>query len=256
MSNSRKVTDPNASGKSGFLWGLVALLVIVAVVIGYIVWNGQSAKTDELADRAVDVNMDMQYEDHSVVLKSANTKDDAPVVDLYEDFSCTHCAELAVASDEKMVQAIEGGKMVVHIRTLNFMDGQDDTLNFMDGQDDPEKLDGYSTQAATAARALAEDGDVHAYWNLRKVLLEDQQDVARQWGAEEMADAAKAFDASGDAVDKIKGMDLSAGQEFAAANYHKLEKDTGSVSSPRIFVDGEELELTSDLGAWVDQVAK
>lgn len=246
MSNSRKVTDPNASGKSGFLWGLVALLVIVAVVIGYIIWNGQSAKTDGLADRAVDVNLDMQYEDHSVVLKSANTKDDAPVVDLYEDFSCPHCAELAVASDEKMVQAIEDGKMVVHIRTLNFMDGQDD----------PEKLDGYSTQAATAARALAEDGDVHAYWNLRKVLLEDQQDVARQWGAEEMADAAKAFDASGDAVDKMKGMDLSAGQEFAAANYHKLEKDTGSVSSPRIFVDGEELELTSDLGAWVDQVAK
>ncbi|MEX3558990.1 thioredoxin domain-containing protein [Corynebacterium sp. LK2522] len=246
MSNSRKVTDPNASGKSGFLWGLMALLVIVAVVIGYIIWNGQSAKTDELADRAVDVNMDMQYEDNSVVLKSANAKDDAPVVDLYEDFSCPHCAELAVASDEKMAQAIEDGKMVVHIRTLNFMDGQDD----------PEKLDGYSTQAATAARALAEDGDVHAYWNLRKVLLEDQQDVARQWGAEEMAEAAKAFDASGDAVGEIKNMDLSAGQEFAAANYHKLEKDTGSVSSPRIFVDGEELELTSDLGAWVDQVAK
>ena len=246
MSNSRKVTDPNASGKSGFLWGLVALLVIVAVVIGYIIWNGQSAKTDELADRAVDVNMDMQYEDNSVVLKSANTKDDAPVVELYEDFSCSHCSELAVASDEKMAQAIEDGKMVVHIRTLNFMDGRDD----------PEKLDGYSTQAATAARALAEDGDIHAYWNLRKVLLEDQQDVARQWGAVEMADAAKAFDASGDAVDKIKDMDLSAGQEFAAANYHKLEKDTGSVSSPRIFVDGEELELTSDLGAWVDQVAK
>lgn len=245
MSNSRKVADPNAKGKSGFLWGLVALLVIVAVVIGYIIWNGQSAKTDELADRAVEVNMDMEYQDNSVVLKSANAKDDASVVELYEDFSCLHCAQLAVASDEKMAKAIEDGKMIVHVRTLNFMDGRSD----------PEELDGYSTQAATATRALAEDGDVHAYWNLRKVLLEDQQDVARQWGAKEMAEAAKAFDASSAAVDKIKNMDLSAGQEFAAASYHKLEKDSGTVSSPRLFVDGEEFELTSDLGAWVDQVA-
>ena len=40
MAKPVKVTDPNKKSGAGFLWGIVALLVIVAVVIIYIVVNG------------------------------------------------------------------------------------------------------------------------------------------------------------------------------------------------------------------------
>ena len=38
-----KVTDPNDKGGNGFIWGVGVLLVIIAVVIGYIVWNGKQS---------------------------------------------------------------------------------------------------------------------------------------------------------------------------------------------------------------------
>ena len=52
-----KVTDPNAKGGNGFIWGVGVLLVIIAVVIGYIVWNGKQSSTCLLytSDAADDV---------------------------------------------------------------------------------------------------------------------------------------------------------------------------------------------------------
>ena len=48
------VKDPNSKGNSGFVWGLAVLLVIIAVVIGYIVYQGRGAQTDALGDYAAE----------------------------------------------------------------------------------------------------------------------------------------------------------------------------------------------------------
>ena len=118
-----KVTNPNSKGNSGFFWAVGVLLVIAAVVIGYIVMSGKDAKSDKIAENAVDVTMETSVDDNGVVtLKSASAKKDAPEVDLYEDFSCPHCAELAEGSDKAMKEAIENGELVVNIHTLNFLD--------------------------------------------------------------------------------------------------------------------------------------
>ena len=47
-----KVSDPNAKSGNGFIWGVGVLLVIIAVVIGYIVWNGKQANEIEVRPRA------------------------------------------------------------------------------------------------------------------------------------------------------------------------------------------------------------
>ena len=66
-----KVTDPNDKGGNGFIWGVGVLLVIIAVVIGYIVWNGKQSSTDSVGDlEAQDVNMSMEYNDGAITLKS------------------------------------------------------------------------------------------------------------------------------------------------------------------------------------------
>lgn len=226
-----KVTDPNAKNSNGFIWAVGVLLVIIAIVIGYIVWSGRGAKTSALADfEQQDVAMEMEYADNAVTLKSASAGADAAEVDLYEDFSCPHCAELAVATDGQMKDAIEQGKLIVNIRMLNFLDGQD-----------IENNSGHSTKAAAAMEQLAESGDVKAYWNLRSYLLENQQEVANQWSLEDFGNAAQELGVDEETVTAIKDVDIKNGNNLAKANYDLLEETTGSVSSPRVVQDGKDV---------------
>ena len=241
-----KVSDPNAKGGNGFIWGVGVLLVIIAVVIGYIVWNGKQSD-----DGIEDVNMTMEYSDGAITLKGENATDDTPEVDLYEDYSCPHCAELAAATDGDMKQAIEDGKLIVHVRTLNFLDGKD-----IEGQD------GYSTKAAAAMSELAKSGDVKTYWNLRDFLMQNQQSVANTWETGDIADQAKELGAEDDVVESMKDVDIKQGNKVAKTNYDKLDKETGSVSSPRIVQNGKDVPSEKDqkagknLGDWVEIVTK
>lgn len=235
MAKPVKVTDPNKKSGAGFLWGIVALLVIVAVVIVYIVVNGQRNRGAEIEDVAFNVS----FEDNAVVLASDNATADTPEVDLYEDFSCSHCSDLSVATGEDMKNAVEAGDLIVNIRQLNFLDGQDPTTN-----------EGHSTMTVAAVTPLAEAGEAKAWWNVHKTLLADQQKVYNNWSAEDVANAAADAGASSEVVDEIKNSEISTGQEIATANYNLLEEQTGSVSSPRVIIDGEDIP-EGELNNWV-----
>lgn len=235
MAKPVKVTDPNKKGGAGFLWGIVALLVIVAVVIIYIVVNGQRSRGAEIEDVAFNVS----FEDNAVVLASDNATADTPEVDLYEDFSCPHCSDLSVDTGEDMKNAVEAGDLIVNIRQLNFLDGQDPTTN-----------EGHSTTTVAAVTPLAEAGEAKAWWNVHKTLMADQQKVYNNWSAEDVANAAADAGASSEVVDEIKNSEISTGQEIATANYNLLEEQTGSVSSPRVIIDGEDIP-EGELNNWV-----
>ena len=235
MAKPVKVTDPNKKSGAGFLWGIVALLVIVAVVIIYIVVNGQRSRGAEIEDVAFNVS----FEDNAVVLASDNATADTPEVDLYEDFSCPHCYDLSVDTGEDMKNAVEAGDLIVNIRQLNFLDGQDPTTN-----------EGHSTMTVAAVTPLAEAGEAKAWWNVHKTLMADQQKVYNNWSAEDVANAAADAGASSEVVDEIKNSEISTGQEIATANYNLLEEQTGSVSSPRVIIDDEDIP-EGELNNWV-----
>lgn len=235
MAKTAKVSDPNKKSGAGFLWGIVALLVIVAVVIGYIVINGQRNRSGEVEDVAFNVS----FEDNAVVLASDSATEDTPEVDLYEDFSCPHCSDLSVQTSEDMKNAVEAGDLIVNIRQLNFLDGQDPTTN-----------EGHSTMTVAAVTPLAEAGEAKAWWHVHKTLMADQQKVYNNWSAEDVANAAADAGASSEVVDEIKNSEISTGQEIATANYNLLEEQTGSVSSPRVIIDGEDIP-EGELNNWV-----
>ena len=235
MAKPVKVTDPNKKSGAGFLWGIVALLVIVAVVIIYIVVNGQRSRSAEIEDVAFNVS----FEDNAVVLASDNATADTPEVDLYEDFSCPHRSDLSVDTGEDMKNAVEAGDLIVNIRQLNFLDGQDPTTN-----------EGHSTTTVAAVTPLAEAGEAKAWWNVHKTLMADQQKVYNNWSAEDVANAAADAGASSEVVDEIKNSEISTGQEIATANYNLVEEQTGSVSSPRVIIDGEDIP-EGELNNWV-----
>ena len=246
------VKDPNSKGNSGFLWGLAVLLVIVAVVIGYIVYQGRGAQTDALGDYAAEeVSMDMSLADNAVTLKSPDAASDAVEVELYEDYSCPHCGDLAKETDGQMKDAIEDGKLIVHVRTLNFLDGSQDGLESI------KSNKGHSSKTAAAMEQVAKSGDATLYWNMRKYLLENQSKVYNKWEMNDFADAAKSLGADQDIVKSIQDAKVGEGNELVTANYEKLDADTGSVSSPRIIKDGKDIpeDENTSIMEWVDLVA-
>ena len=101
-----------------------------------------------------------------------------------------------------------------------------------------------------AVTPLAEAGEAKAWWNVHKTLLADQQKVYNNWSAEDVANAAADAGASSEVVDEIKDSEISTGQEIATANYNLLEEQTGSVSSPRVIIDGEDIP-EGELNNWV-----
>ncbi|MDO5513050.1 thioredoxin domain-containing protein [Corynebacterium sp.] len=241
MSKSTKVSNPNSKGGSGFIWAIVAVIAIAAVVIGFIVMSGQGKKTEHLADReSIDVTFESEFSDNAITLRSANAAADAEVVDLYEDFSCGYCGQLAVNTDEQMQAAIENGDLVVNVRTLNFLDRG--------------SIDGHSTRAAAAVTALAEAGETDAYWNLRSYLMEDQEEVFNKWSNDDFANAAQQLGASDASVEKIRsGENVESANALATANADKLNAETGSVSSPRVLQDGQDVDV-ADINQWMDVV--
>ncbi len=236
---SGKVRNPNETSK-GFLWAIIALVVIAIAIIGYVIFAGQQAQANKYSDREVKaVAFQTTITDGAVQLKSDKAKSDATPVDLYEDFSCSYCAQLANDTDAQMKTAIEEGKIVVNIRNMKFLD--------RDGV-------GHSTYAGTAAYTIVKDDKPEIYWAFRDLLMQEQQEL---YGTdlEGLAQIAGNLGASDETVTAItEGKYQDEYISFAEKNESKLETDTGTVSSPRVIIDGQEVEGEA-MYSWTDQFA-
>ncbi|AZA08583.1 DsbA family protein [Corynebacterium pseudopelargi] len=246
MSNKNKIQNPNEKSKS-FLWALVALIVVVVAVVGYIVMQGRANSKNEFADHPVqDVAFNVAVDNNAITLKSDKAGKDAKVVDIYEDYSCPHCGDLAIETDEETRKLLDEGKVILNIRDLNFLDDKN-------GADGEPATDGNSTLAGASALAIAQDGDAKTYWAYRDLLYKEQGSIYNKWNADDFADAAAQIGASEDAVAKIRDYALREELvEHAAANAKELESKLDKVSSPQVFVDGKHIE--GNPAEWVNNV--
>ncbi|GAA1475212.1 thioredoxin domain-containing protein [Corynebacterium felinum] len=236
---STKIKNPNQKS-SGFLLAIVALLIIAIAVVGYVVVSGKKAAADKYANLEKEpVAFGVKVEDNAIVLKSDKAAADAKHVEVYEDYSCSYCAKLAKDTDAQMKQLIEDGKVIVHVRSLNFLDRADS---------------GHSTKAGATAYSVAKSGNAEAYWNLRARMMNDQEKIYGVWDEDIFSQVARGYGASDSIAAEVK--EMKGAEEFisvAQANADKLKKATDSVSSPRVFIDGKELEGT-EVFSWPSQI--
>lgn len=243
---SQKIKAPNASkGGNGFLWGIIAILVIAAVAIGFIVYNNQKHKVDNISLPNDEVKVKMTAKDSIVTLEAENAGDNVPTVEVFEDFSCHYCAQLETASSDDVKKALEDGKVKVEFRFLNFLDRGDES--------------GPSTRGAAVAWAVAKTGDVDAFWNLHRLMMEEQSTVTRQWEWDELANAADKMGVDGGVVEKIRDKSVKdEGAKISRENDKEVEKREGDVSSPLLYKNGKRFDppMNPDetLGSWVPTV--
>ncbi|WP_297008928.1 thioredoxin domain-containing protein [uncultured Corynebacterium sp.] len=247
---SQKIKAPNEKN-NGFLWGLVAIVVIAVVVIAVVVIQGRD-RTDSTGIEAEDVNFSVSYADGTITLKSDGAAADAPVVDVYEDYACHHCADLVEADHADMKQALDDGKLVVNLETVNILDS--------DGNGGIKP--GPATMGGAVQMAIAKSGNAEAFWAIHDYVFANQSDVARNWGYGDYADAAESLGVDKAVVDAIR--DESVKDEYLdvlAGNVDSM-KDRGVEGTPAIFVDGEEYQVRRDpndankIQNWVPDVVK
>lgn len=239
---STKVSNPNSTGGKGFLWAILALLLVGALVIGLIIYNGRGALADRIAENVEPVDgVNMELTDNTITLSGENSEN-AKEASIYEDFTCHYCADLATKTDDQMLEKIKSGELKVHIHPMVFLDGTGAKYSVGD-----------STNLLAAALTLADKGETEAYWNLRKALLEEQQSLGGVT-PDQLADMAKSVGASKDAVNAIRdGEYVDKATELGEANEKDLQDKTGELSSPRVLVDGKDVE-SNPLENWIDDL--
>lgn len=243
---TRKVQNPNQKGNSAFIWAVVVVIAIAALVIGMILYNGRNKQDEALQDYAVDSSgISVQYTEGEDVIHIAgdNSKDDAKTAELFEDFSCTHCADLHIASDQAMMDKLKAGEIKVDLRPMIALD---------------RGTEGHSTKALAAELALFNAGDNEAAFSLRNYLMADQEEAykAKMENAD-FADKAAAFGASGAAQQDIRdGKFIDAAKTMGDDN-QKLQNDTtGESWTPRVLIDGKDVEdIDPDRDNWPETVA-
>lgn len=233
---STKIKNPNESNK-GFLIGVGALIAIVILVVGVVLYIGRNQPIEGLPDEEVDLAVSLEGD--AIVLKSPNAGDDAVTAVMYEDVSCHVCANMAEQSHSDQVAALEGGDLIIEFRPVVFLD---------------QGADGHSTQATAILRLLAENGDANVFWNFHTLLMQDQTEAMR-WDWNDMADRLEAMGADSSIVDQVReGLDLEATKAAATANEDGIRAlNDGQVATPAVSVDGQSLMdlIGNNLGSWV-----
>ncbi|MBC2681021.1 thioredoxin domain-containing protein [Corynebacterium anserum] len=243
---SQKIKAPSSKGGSGFVWAIVAIVAIAAVVIGLVVWN--NSKNNDIATGMPkeEVNFSVRADGDAIVLKSDKAKQDAKKIEIFEDFSCPHCADLHNVDREELRNALNDGKIQLTYHFLNFLDGG--------------KV-GSSTRGAAVAMTIAKTGNAEAFWNMHDYFMQHQAEVARTWDYGNYADAASSYDLDESVIDSIRdGSIENVGQNIAKKNEDELKKRRDQVSSPVVYVDGKEFETPTDSQGhpvpWISELLK
>lgn len=234
---SQKIKNPNEKG-SGFIVGIIALIAIVAVVIGVVLYIGRNQPIEGLPDE--DVAFSIETEGSVIRLASDDADDDAVVAEVYEDYSCPHCGTMATEGHADQLEALNNGDIIVEYHTLNFMD---------------RGSEGHSTKTLALMERIAETGDARLFWNVHTMMMEDINQAA-SWDSEQLAERLDMMDAPSDLVDDVRnGLDLSGAKESGTANGERLNGIIGSISSPHVIVDGNDVLQNvqqGGLGEWVN----
>lgn len=238
---TRKVQNPNSKGGSAFIWAVVAVIAIAALVFGLIIFNGNKAREEMREAQMADMTgITVEWADGEDVIHLKGANSDAPTGQLYEDFSCGFCAELHKETDAEMLQALRDGSINVELRPMVFLD---------------RGAVSHSTNSLAAVLALISHGELDTAFTLRDYLFLNQAQMISKSNPDKLADLAKDYGASEEAVADIRESTfVEAAQKMGMDNLNVQRTDTGEDPyTPRVRFEGQDVDGVSDEGkTWVE----
>ena len=226
---------------NGMLITVAALIAVAVVVLGGVVWFAQKGGEanpitfGETADEMIEIT-----ETGAIVVG----EQDAPVLQVWEDFNCPACASFEGQYGEPLATAVENGDLRVEYHNLDF-------------QNRASTSGEYSTRAIAAMQCVAAKDTLPVFFDVKNSFYANQP--AGQGGdltANELADIAETAGANADSVECIGNVESNGGLEKAedsADNADRAIRDvTDSVSTPTVAFEGEVVEIQNP--AWLDEI--
>lgn len=230
MSNKRNSGVPKV-GKSGYeprsnssvmtyVLGGLGVLVVAALIIGGVIWNNQRGGTGQVDETVLNQNS-------ALIIGAA----DAPVtIDVFEDFSCPHCADFEATSGQAINDAIEKGDLRVRYHPLNFLDSRTASGD-------------YSSRAAGALQCVAEQSNRTVFQAFHTALFEAQPTGGSDLSNEQIAQIAADNGADpGTRACIADGAKVEQAKESAQESANQLQKAIGQVGSPVVLSGGEPVD--------------
>ncbi len=112
------------TGPSKVLIGAVIAAVAIIVIVVVVIVNAEKAKNN------AEGSANALSNGGGIVVYPGKAKDNAPTVDLFEDFQCPYCMHLETTSGSEFDKLAKSGdiKLVVHPMTILDQPGKDDSV--------------------------------------------------------------------------------------------------------------------------------
>lgn len=227
-----KYQPSSTSSRSTYILAGAALVVIVALVVGGIIWN-RSRDRGPVDEAVLNQNA-------ALIIGQPDAPD---TIDVFEDFMCPVCKEFEQQSGQPMVTAIDAGKLRVRYHMLTF-------LNKSSSSGD------YSSRAAGAAQCVAEGEKREVFLKFHTALFANQPS---EGGSTDLsnADLARiaAQQGAGPATQKCvtDGAKVDQANKAAEESENQLAKATGGqVGTPTVLSGGKPINNILDGPGWLD----
>nr|WP_231699288.1 thioredoxin domain-containing protein [Corynebacterium lujinxingii] len=181
-------------------------------------------------------------QDEDIIHLTGDNNDDANSAELFEDFSCSYCAKLHLATGDQALEKIKAGEINVDLRPMNALD---------------QGEEGHSTRALAAELAMFANGDISSALTMRNYLFENQQSAYNKYDNDGFADLAADYGAGDQAVQDIRdGKFIDTAKRMGDNNRKFQEDETGEAWTPRVLVDGKDIEdIAGERDNWPQELA-
>lgn len=202
---------------------IVGVLIVIGAIVATIVFSNNNRVPQSVPSSQGTVSLLGANNIPLDVGKTAVTlgRSDAPVsIDLYEDFSCPHCADYEAQVGPVIYQLIASGDIVVNYHPIRFVTD-------------------YGLTAGSAATCVATH-DAQSWPDLHTALFANHNQATDGWKASDFVNFAKTGGVTSTAaLDCIKSQTYS---DWIMSNT-KTAQDKGVNSTPSLFINGKSSEL-------------
>ncbi|HNP15058.1 MAG: thioredoxin domain-containing protein [Parvibaculum sp.] len=197
----------------------VGILILVAAVVGGILIanNNKATVVPPSADGTITVSgtagIPLTVGDTSVTVGKSN----APVtLDIYEDYSCPHCADYEAAVGPTILRLIASGEVVVSYHPIQIVTS-------------------YGVAAGSAAACVAEK-DAQNWPIFHSALFANHSQTSDGWGASDFAAFASTLGVTD--ADTLSCISDASYSDWIRSNTDAARAD-GVSSTPSLFINGE-----------------
>lgn len=220
-------------GGNGFIIGTaVAVLAIIAVVVGTLVLTQDDRAAKVAGGSAIPANASGMG-DPIVVNADVEGVDDAPVLDVYQDYQCPICKQFEDTYGSTIDQLATSGKIKYQIHMLSFLDGN---------------LGNDASNRAANAAACVDDAGAGLFSTFNQTIYAGQPaNEGDGYTDEVLKGFAETAGVSGDALSTWQTCyDDRSHNQYVESIADQAAKD-GINGTPTVKLNGETIEL-NDLG--------